>query len=171
VIRRVRLRGDPDQALIDFHDFIQQGVSTEDYSVAKEGQPNLQYAPVDFQIVYGRNEIALQNVHRSLAAMTVYPHVTLEIHAAPSRASWKTWARPRSRSWKAGLAARWRLDPARRPAWQCHRPVGARGLPALRQPPLKAFAADPNFPTFKNMLTETVISETVVFVDKAPHMS
>ena len=36
---------------------------------------------------------------------------------------------------------------------------------------LRAFAADPNFPTFRNMLTETVISETVVFIDKAPYMS
>ena len=36
---------------------------------------------------------------------------------------------------------------------------------------LKAFAADPSFPTFKDMLAQTVISETVVFADKAPYMS
>ena len=63
----------PDQAFIDNHDFIQQVVTTEDYSVSKEGQRNLEYAPEGFQLVYGRNEIALQNTHRTLAAMTGMP--------------------------------------------------------------------------------------------------
>lgn len=35
---------------------------------------------------------------------------------------------------------------------------------------LKAFAADPAFPAFHAMLAETVISETVVFADKASYM-
>jgi len=63
----------PDQAFVDSHDFIQQVVTTEDYSVSKEGQRNLEYAPDGFQLVYGRNEIAIQNTHRSLAAMTGMP--------------------------------------------------------------------------------------------------
>lgn len=36
---------------------------------------------------------------------------------------------------------------------------------------LKAFAADPTFAAFRDMLAETVISETVVFADKAPYMA
>ena len=36
---------------------------------------------------------------------------------------------------------------------------------------LKAFMADPAFPAFKEMLAETVISETVVFADKVPYMA
>jgi hypothetical protein len=36
---------------------------------------------------------------------------------------------------------------------------------------LKAFAAEPGFPAFKDMLADTVISETVVFADKAPYMA
>ena len=35
---------------------------------------------------------------------------------------------------------------------------------------LKAFMADPAFPAFKDLLAETVISETVVFADKASYM-
>jgi hypothetical protein len=35
---------------------------------------------------------------------------------------------------------------------------------------LQAFMADPTFPDFKTMLAETVISETVVFADKASYM-
>ncbi len=60
----------PDAAFAETHDFIQQVVTSEDYSVSKEGQRNLSYAPDGFQVVYGSNEIAIQNVHRSLAAMT-----------------------------------------------------------------------------------------------------
>jgi nitrite reductase/ring-hydroxylating ferredoxin subunit len=57
----------PDEALEGAHDFIQQVVTTEDYSVSKEGQRNLQYAPAGFQAVFGRNEKALQNTHRHIA--------------------------------------------------------------------------------------------------------
>lgn len=35
---------------------------------------------------------------------------------------------------------------------------------------LKAFGADPAFPQFQQMLAEAVISETVVFADAAPYM-
>jgi hypothetical protein len=63
----------PDSVFEETHAFIQQIVSTEDYSVSKEGQRNLSYAPEGFQIVYGRNEIALQNVHRNVAAMIGMP--------------------------------------------------------------------------------------------------
>ena len=39
----------------------------EDYRVASHAQANLDHAPEDFSIVLGANEIALQNVHRSIA--------------------------------------------------------------------------------------------------------
>ena len=57
----------PDEAFATAHDYIQLVVTTEDYSVSKEGQRNLENAPDDFRIVYGRNEIALQNTHRHIA--------------------------------------------------------------------------------------------------------
>lgn len=57
----------PDAAFEGAHDFIQQVVTTEDYSVSKEGQRNLEHAPEGFQIVYGRNEFALQNTHQHIA--------------------------------------------------------------------------------------------------------
>lgn len=59
----------PDAAFEGAHDFIQQVVTTEDYSVSKEGQRNLEHAPKGFKIVYGRNEVALQNTHRHIAAI------------------------------------------------------------------------------------------------------
>lgn len=59
----------PDQAFADAHDFIVHVVSTEDYSVSKEGQRNLENAPGGFEIVFGRNEAALQGVHRAIAAI------------------------------------------------------------------------------------------------------
>jgi len=49
------------------HDYIVQVVSTEDYSVSKEGQRNLENAPPGFEMVFGRNEAALQDVHRNIA--------------------------------------------------------------------------------------------------------
>jgi len=49
------------------HDYIVHVVSTEDYSVSKEGQRNLENAPPDYRLVFGRNEAALQEVHRNIA--------------------------------------------------------------------------------------------------------
>ena len=43
-------------------------VTQEDYRVAVEAHANLITAPADFKLLYGRNEIALQAVHRSIAA-------------------------------------------------------------------------------------------------------
>lgn len=51
----------------DFHDFIENVVRTEDYSVSKNGQHNLEHAPDDFRMVYGSNEISLQRFHRRIA--------------------------------------------------------------------------------------------------------
>jgi hypothetical protein len=48
-------------------------VTTEDYSVSKEGQRNLAHAPEGFRIIYGRNEIALQNLHRNVADIVGMP--------------------------------------------------------------------------------------------------
>jgi len=58
----------PDADFAAAHDYIVQVVSTEDYSVSKQGQRNLENAPRGFQVVFGRNEAALQDVHRNIAA-------------------------------------------------------------------------------------------------------
>jgi phenylpropionate dioxygenase-like ring-hydroxylating dioxygenase large terminal subunit len=42
-------------------------VDEEDYRVASHAQTNLDHAPEDFSVVLGANEIALQNIHRSIA--------------------------------------------------------------------------------------------------------
>ena len=57
----------PDEAFAAAHDYIVQVVGSEDYSVSKEGQRNLSYAPPGFEIVFGRNEAALQDTHRNIA--------------------------------------------------------------------------------------------------------
>jgi hypothetical protein len=44
-------------------------VSTEDYSVSRDGQINMKYAPKDFQPVLGANELALQNIHTHIQAL------------------------------------------------------------------------------------------------------
>jgi carnitine monooxygenase subunit len=49
------------------YDATAQVVVTEDYHIASNGWANLVNAPDDFHIVYGRNEIALQNTHRAIA--------------------------------------------------------------------------------------------------------
>jgi len=63
----------PDADFAAAHDYIVQVVSTEDYSVSKEGQRNLENAPPGFQVVFGRNEAALQDVHRNIAAAIGVP--------------------------------------------------------------------------------------------------
>lgn len=50
----------------DMHDFIQKVITEEDYSVSRDGQANLRWAPPGFRTVLGRNEIALQHWHRNL---------------------------------------------------------------------------------------------------------
>lgn len=57
----------PDQAFTDAHDYIVHVVSTEDYSVSAQGQRNLENAPKNFRLVFGRNEAALQDTHRNMA--------------------------------------------------------------------------------------------------------
>jgi hypothetical protein len=63
----------PDQAFVEAHDFIVQVVRTEDYSVSKDGQRNMEHAPPGFQLVYGRNEPALHGVHRHVADLIGMP--------------------------------------------------------------------------------------------------
>jgi phenylpropionate dioxygenase-like ring-hydroxylating dioxygenase large terminal subunit len=55
------------QPWINFHDFIENVVRTEDYSVSATGQANLRYAPADFKVTYGSNEGTLQHFHRHIA--------------------------------------------------------------------------------------------------------
>ncbi len=50
----------------EMHDFIQRVVTDEDYSVSRDGQNNLRWAPPGFTTKLGRNEIALQHWHRNL---------------------------------------------------------------------------------------------------------
>jgi phenylpropionate dioxygenase-like ring-hydroxylating dioxygenase large terminal subunit len=57
----------PDEAFQAAHDYIVEVVSTEDYSVSREGQRNLANAPRGHRVVFGRNEAALQDVHRNIA--------------------------------------------------------------------------------------------------------
>jgi hypothetical protein len=57
----------PDEAFTAAHDYIVQVVTTEDYSVSREGQRNLANAPANYRVVFGRNEAALQDVHRNIA--------------------------------------------------------------------------------------------------------
>lgn len=42
-------------------------VMTEDYMVAAEGWASLNHAPKGFKVLYGKNEIALQSLHRGIA--------------------------------------------------------------------------------------------------------
>ena len=56
------------QPWIDLHDFIENVVTTEDYIVSKGGQDNLRFAPEGFKLLYGSNEIALQNFHKQIAS-------------------------------------------------------------------------------------------------------
>jgi nitrite reductase/ring-hydroxylating ferredoxin subunit len=63
----------PDAVFEGAHDFIEQVVTTEDYSVSKEGQRNMQHAPEGFRVIFGRNELALQNTHRHMAEMIGMP--------------------------------------------------------------------------------------------------
>ena len=59
----------PDEAYTTAHDYIVEVVRTEDYSVSAEGQRNLENAPASFRLVFGRNEAALQDVHRNIASV------------------------------------------------------------------------------------------------------
>jgi nitrite reductase/ring-hydroxylating ferredoxin subunit len=63
----------PDEAFSEAHDFIVEVVRTEDYSVSAAGQRNMAHAPPGFQLVYGRNEAALQGVHRNIADLIGMP--------------------------------------------------------------------------------------------------
>ncbi len=58
---------------VEFADDAESGVTQEDYQVAIEGYANIARAPAGFKLVYGRNEIALQAFHRSIAAALGLP--------------------------------------------------------------------------------------------------
>jgi hypothetical protein len=49
------------------YDGVAHVVRTEDYVVAAEGWKNLAMLPEGATVVYGRQEVALQNVHRAIA--------------------------------------------------------------------------------------------------------
>lgn len=102
--------------------------------------------------------------------MSVYLHVTLEIHAAGlarfldamektavpflEREGWRLAGAFVQRSGRLGAVIDlWALDDFQH-----------------YDRALQAFGADPAFPGFKTVLDETVISETVVFCDPASYM-
>lgn len=102
--------------------------------------------------------------------MSVYLHVTLEVHAAGlerfltgmketavpilEAAGWRLAGAFVQRSGRLGnVIDLWELED-----YQHYQ----RGL--------AAFGANPAFPAFKSMLEETVISETIVFAEPASYM-
>ncbi|MBW8812819.1 MAG: NIPSNAP family protein [Caulobacterales bacterium] len=102
--------------------------------------------------------------------MSVYLHVTLEIHAAGlqrfldamektavpflEKQGWRLSGAFVQRSGRLGnVIDLWELDDFQ------HYDTA-----------LKAFAGEPSFPAFKEVLEQTVISETVVFCDAASYM-
>ncbi len=60
-------------------------VRTEDYVVSAEGYRNLQHLPAGSSVIYGRQEISLQNVHKSLAAAIGMPLPIVAPQASPVR--------------------------------------------------------------------------------------
>jgi phenylpropionate dioxygenase-like ring-hydroxylating dioxygenase large terminal subunit len=56
-----------DAEYLAIHDTTVKVVTTEDYSVSEGGQRNLRQSPAKFQMVLGRNEVALQQFHRNVA--------------------------------------------------------------------------------------------------------
>jgi hypothetical protein len=56
---------DADDSLrAEIQDFVAAMVHDGDYSVAKDGQINLKYAPQGFRPLIGAKELAAQNAHR-----------------------------------------------------------------------------------------------------------
>ena len=102
--------------------------------------------------------------------MSVYLHVTLEVHAAGlgrfldgmekvavpilEREGWRLAGAFVQRTGRLGnVIDLWELDDFQH-----------------YDRALQALMADPRFPAFKDVLAQTVISETVVFADKASYM-
>jgi len=103
--------------------------------------------------------------------MSVYLHVTLEIHAAGLARFMEGMGKTAApfleqQGWR--LAGAWVQRTGR-----LGNVIDLWELEDFQHydSALKAFAVDPSFPAFKDMLAETVISETVVFADKAPYMA
>jgi phenylpropionate dioxygenase-like ring-hydroxylating dioxygenase large terminal subunit len=63
----------PDSEVAGLHDFTVSVIGGEDYPVAEASTRNLMYAPADFELIYGRNEVAIQNFQRSIARMIGEP--------------------------------------------------------------------------------------------------
>ncbi|MEQ1574227.1 MAG: aromatic ring-hydroxylating dioxygenase subunit alpha [Vicinamibacterales bacterium] len=61
------VRADGDRAGEFAQDDAESDVTREDYRVAVDGYANLVSAPAGFTVVYGRNELALQSLHRHIA--------------------------------------------------------------------------------------------------------
>lgn len=101
--------------------------------------------------------------------MSVYLHVTLEIHAAQLARFVDGMARTATPYLES---AGWRLKGAYiQRSGRLGNVIDIWELEDFQHydRALAAFAADPAFPAFKAMLDEAVISETVVFADPAPY--
>jgi carnitine monooxygenase subunit len=57
----------PDSDWANLHDFIEEVVRTEDYSVSEQGYRNLYHAPVGFKSILGANEVLVQKWHANWA--------------------------------------------------------------------------------------------------------
>lgn len=51
------------------HDFTRSVIAGEDYPIAEQGTRNLMHAPAGFELLYGRNEVAVQDFQRNVARM------------------------------------------------------------------------------------------------------
>lgn len=60
---------EPDQIWEEAHDRQRVIIGDEDYRIAATAQENLEQAQPDFQVIYGRSEIALQRFHRRIAQL------------------------------------------------------------------------------------------------------
>jgi phenylpropionate dioxygenase-like ring-hydroxylating dioxygenase large terminal subunit len=62
-----------DAKVEDLHDLTRRVIAGEDYAVAEQGSRNLMTAPPGFEVIYGRNEIAVQDFQRNIARMIGEP--------------------------------------------------------------------------------------------------
>jgi phenylpropionate dioxygenase-like ring-hydroxylating dioxygenase large terminal subunit len=53
----------------EWSNFVTHVVETEDYSLCRDGQKNLETSPPGHTIVFGRNELSLQSIHRHINAL------------------------------------------------------------------------------------------------------
>lgn len=58
---------------VAMHDYQTRVIATEDYRAASTAQRNLNYAPSGHSVVYGSNELSVQNFERCIAELVDDP--------------------------------------------------------------------------------------------------